>query len=1192
MKKNRMNSWAKGAIVTSLLLSASSGLLGQDATQQNATTKALQSSSSDDAVITLSPFEVYSSQDHGYTATSTLAGTRLRTDLRDVGAAISAVTKNFILDTGVTNAGTLLTYLPDTEVAGVHGNFSGFGNSGSISENYINPQSTTRVRGLDNADNTRGYFLSSIPWDAFNIDRVDAVRGPNAILYGLGSPAGIINTTLNEAEFRNFTNLEFRWGRFSSGRASLDTNQVIMPQQLAIRFDAEYSATHYRQKPSFNKDNRQYVALKFTPKFLNNDIVNTMIKVNDERGTINSNNPEQSPPDDLITPWFDPTKANKFVSDPIADWSANDLGLTLSAHGLINTPGTTPIPTGKGQTSHADGTPNPYYQPWMSTMGFQGGTTLLTGVGASTPLGLTFWQPQISIGNYASVGGHAINGTPYNQVNGVSGYANYAKNANLPYWQAGLYKDHFITNPSVFDFYNNMIQGDNARQWQRWNAGSASIEQTFYSNRFGYQLAAHQEQYHSGQWSIFGGPGSINVVTDAYNIDGTPNANFGKPFITGNGHYSNFSTDEQRDDLRLTTFGEVRGRDFFAADSWQARLIGTQRFTGMLSSDKDYRENKSWALFATDPSYNALYNQGTNQTQNLLNYAPNIVSFLGSSMANASTANGAFLSYAPTITMPTQGATEQWIAKWTAPSSVDPTAPWAPPTQAAGTAITTTNADNPANYQGWTTVPVHVLSAFNGDINQLYTGGQKEQTQVSSKSFVWQGFFADGDIVPMIGVRKDTVRTAYAQPNQNTNGTYDLMDPNYRVGSATVESGITRTYSVVAHVPKRLMAKLPFGMDLSVFYNQSQNFQPGSGRVDVFGNAIADPNGKTRDTGVAISFLDQKIIFKVNHFDTRISNASMNGLSTWDLGASVVWNWQFDQIYKNNYGQDWQNHFAPINGQTVAQAAAQQAAAVAAVDQLMADPMVQKFVSAWKATYSGTGWQTGSTSYNAPAGFSQTQDTESKGWEYELTANVTSNWTLTANASHATALTSNIGGTALNDWVNHWNSYMQGPAGDIRLWWGGSTTTSRSDFTSTFMSGWALAQLGAGADVSELRPWHFNVVSNYYFSRTFLKGLNIGGAYRWSSRDILGYPTTLDANNNYHFDLNHPFYGRKETAVDLWTGYDFKPGKKTKWHVQLNVRNAFASKVLIPITVEPDGTPAAYQIPEPLDWQLTVRMSF
>ena len=52
-----------------------------------------------EAPVTLTPFVVAESEDRGYAATSTLAGTRLRTDLRDVGAAISVVTAQFMADT-------------------------------------------------------------------------------------------------------------------------------------------------------------------------------------------------------------------------------------------------------------------------------------------------------------------------------------------------------------------------------------------------------------------------------------------------------------------------------------------------------------------------------------------------------------------------------------------------------------------------------------------------------------------------------------------------------------------------------------------------------------------------------------------------------------------------------------------------------------------------------------------------------------------------------------------------------------------------------------------------------------------------------------------------------------------------------------------------------------------------------------
>ena len=51
-------------------------------------------------VMVLSPFEVKAEEDNGYVATETLAGTRIRTDLKDVASAISVVTKEFMRDIG------------------------------------------------------------------------------------------------------------------------------------------------------------------------------------------------------------------------------------------------------------------------------------------------------------------------------------------------------------------------------------------------------------------------------------------------------------------------------------------------------------------------------------------------------------------------------------------------------------------------------------------------------------------------------------------------------------------------------------------------------------------------------------------------------------------------------------------------------------------------------------------------------------------------------------------------------------------------------------------------------------------------------------------------------------------------------------------------------------------------------------
>src|SRR5664280_143008 len=169
--------------------------------------------------VKLSPFVVSADEDQGnYAATATLAGTRVRTDLKDVASSISVITKQFLQDTGSKNAQDLLVYTPNTEVSGLHGNYSGQGGNVIYSEPLGNANTVTRVRGLEGADNTRDYFLTDIPWDNFNVGRVDLQRGPNSILFGVGSPAGIINSSLNGAAFKSAYKVENVTSSYASQR--------------------------------------------------------------------------------------------------------------------------------------------------------------------------------------------------------------------------------------------------------------------------------------------------------------------------------------------------------------------------------------------------------------------------------------------------------------------------------------------------------------------------------------------------------------------------------------------------------------------------------------------------------------------------------------------------------------------------------------------------------------------------------------------------------------------------------------------------------------------------------------------------------------------------------------------------------------------------------------------------------------
>lgn len=141
-------------IAFAFLLVAGAGRLGAQsvAPASNPTTAA-----ADEKAVVLSPFEVSAVKDQGYQAAETLAGTRIRTDLKDVGSAITVVTKQFMKDFGATDNLTLLQFTPYAEVAGTRGTYAGLGNGTSVDEtsNLGAPGGAQCVRGLTSADVTR-----------------------------------------------------------------------------------------------------------------------------------------------------------------------------------------------------------------------------------------------------------------------------------------------------------------------------------------------------------------------------------------------------------------------------------------------------------------------------------------------------------------------------------------------------------------------------------------------------------------------------------------------------------------------------------------------------------------------------------------------------------------------------------------------------------------------------------------------------------------------------------------------------------------------------------------------------------------------------------------------------------------------------------------------------------------------------
>ena len=110
---------AAGAYASAAVLSLA---LPGAAFAQSAPTTSAPPASTDEEIVVLSPFEVTASESTGYVATTTLAGSRINTQLKDVGSAVSVITSEFMRDTGATDNKTLLQYATGALRLGRHAN--------------------------------------------------------------------------------------------------------------------------------------------------------------------------------------------------------------------------------------------------------------------------------------------------------------------------------------------------------------------------------------------------------------------------------------------------------------------------------------------------------------------------------------------------------------------------------------------------------------------------------------------------------------------------------------------------------------------------------------------------------------------------------------------------------------------------------------------------------------------------------------------------------------------------------------------------------------------------------------------------------------------------------------------------------------------------------------------------------------
>ncbi|HET7537377.1 MAG TPA: TonB-dependent receptor, partial [Candidatus Didemnitutus sp.] len=151
-------------------------------------------------------------------------------------------------------------------------------------------------------------------------------------------------------------------------------------------------------------------------------------------------------------------------------------------------------------------------------------------------------------------------------------------------------------------------------------------------------------------------------------------------------------------------------------------------------------------------------------------------------------------------------------------------------------------------------------------------------------------------------------------------------------------------------------------------------------------------------------------------------------------------------------------------------------------------------------------------------------------------------------------------------------------------------------FMQNIWSAYQLQKAQTGTMQPELSEWNFKAVTNYRFQKGSMKGMNVGGGFRWASKPILGYGisefTDPTGAKSWIMDVNKPLYGKEDQHFDLWVGYQHKLTQKIDWRLDLHVRNVGESAHLMPVSVEPDGSWAAQRIAEGQTWELSTKVMF
>ncbi len=217
----------------------------------------------------LAQFEVTGQKEKNvYTVQRSVTATKTDTALVDVPQSISVITRELIDDQAMQSIGDVTRYVPGVGIA------QGEGNRDTP---VLRGNSTTADFFIDGVRDDVQYFR-----DLYNVDRVEVLKGPNAMIFGRGGSGGLINRVTKLANGRSHREATIQIGSWEQYRGTLDFGDKLT-DAFSYRVTGLYedsgsyrddvTVKRYGVNPTFRYNLSQATTLRFGYEYFHDERV-------------------------------------------------------------------------------------------------------------------------------------------------------------------------------------------------------------------------------------------------------------------------------------------------------------------------------------------------------------------------------------------------------------------------------------------------------------------------------------------------------------------------------------------------------------------------------------------------------------------------------------------------------------------------------------------------------------------------------------------------------------------------------------------------------------------------------------------------------------------------------------------------------------------------------------------------------